>query len=114
MDSPYSEISADRYPFSNRELSNRLLRGYFDDCFDGVFEVSGAYPAWACMACAARQRPTVSFDPKSKSRCPNCDSDQVFEIATFQSRSARMGQMFEAAVRCLFLRKFGLELRPTP
>lgn len=114
MDSPYSEISAENYPRSGRGLSNSLLREYFDRCFDAVIERFGTYQAWACITCAADRRPSVIFDPDSASECPSCGSSRVFQVATFQSRAARVGKVFEAAVVHLFRLEFQLALTATP
>lgn len=113
LDSPYDLIANDSYPFEEAEITNQRLRSYFDECFDQVFHKWGIYPAWTCMECATKGVSLVLFEPV-KHGCPECRSTKVFEVATFQGRSARMGSVFESAVRTLFKRKFGLSLRPTP
>ena len=113
MDSQYYRIANDKYPFAHRQVTNQGLRDYFNSCFDEVFELSGAYPAWACLTCATTENKAVFFEPP-QGGCKISSSHRVFEVATFQSRASRMGSVFECAVRVLFKEKFSLDLRPTP
>lgn len=113
MQTPYDELALSNYPFNKKEISNKALRDYFDACFDAVFMTWGLYPAWVCMDCATNSTPLIQFKPPG-SNCPACGSSKIFEVATFQGRSARMGAVFESAVRLIFQRKYGLNLRATP
>lgn len=111
MGNEYFKIAADRYPFSNQALSDELLRRYFEECFDDMFEAWPEYPAWVCVQCATRKQPAVDFDFKHSSRCTVCGSEDIYQIATFQSRATRSGRVFQAAVQLLCEREFGIVLR---
>ena len=46
--------------------------------------------------------------------CPVCGSNRVFEVATFQSRSSIVGNVFESAVLHLLVTRFELPTASTP
>lgn len=113
MRNDYSKIAAKHYPFANRALSDGLLVRYFDECFDDMFAIWPEYPAWVCVRCATRGKPSVNFDFRYANACVSCRSSHVFQIGTFQSRAARSGRVFQAAVQLLFWNEFGMNLRST-
>lgn len=114
----YEAIAADGYRkfLDGFSLTNQRLRYYFDDCFQQAIDDAGCYPAWACIGCMGKyttESTTAAFGNMPK-RCPNCASDKVYEIATFQSRASVVGNAFENAVVCLLVTKFELPAVFTP
>ena len=113
MSIDYCQIALDNYPFEQGPLTNEALRSYFDHCFDRALEHSGLYPAYGCIACAADSSAEIHFGEKPN-RCATCDSDRVFQLATFQGRAPVYGSAFTSAVQLLFDLHFDIELLPTP
>lgn len=110
----YDAIAADGYRkfLDGVLLTNQRLRYYFDYCFQHAIDDVGCYPAWACIGCLGKSA-TAEFGNTPK-RCPKCDSDKVYEIATFQSRASVVGNVFEKAVIRLLVTKFELPATLTP
>ncbi|MXZ90176.1 MAG: hypothetical protein F4W95_02645 [Chloroflexi bacterium] len=111
----YDDIAAANYRqfIGVRSLTNDRLRDYFNACFQDAIDAVGCYSAWACIDCIRKGSPAAELGDKP-SRCPICESDRVFEIATFQSRAPAVGNAFESAVRHLLVRRFELPAEPTP
>lgn len=110
----YDAIAEDGYRkfLDGVSLTNQRLRYYFDYCFQHAIDDVGCYPAWACIGCLGRST-TAAFGNAPK-RCPTCESDKVYEIATFQSRASVVGNAFENAVMRLLITKFELPAAFTP
>lgn len=111
----YDDIAAANYRqfIGERTLTNDRLRHYFDSCFQTAIDRAGCYAAWACMSCIGNGTATARFGNRP-SRCPMCESREVYEIATFQSRASVVGNAFESAVRQLLMTRFELPAAPTP
>ena len=110
----YDEIARDNYHhISNSELSNGRLREYFNGCFQQAIDERGCYSAWVCIACIGAGSHTSEFGIAPQA-CPACGSGKVFEVATFQSRSSIVGNVFESAVRHLLAARFELPAMSTP
>ena len=110
----YDEIARDNYHhISSSELSNGRLRDYFNGCFQQAIDEKACYPAWACVACIGSGTATAEFGNLPQI-CPVCGSNRVFEVATFQSRSSIVGNVFESAVLHLLVTRFELPTASTP
>ena len=110
----YDEIARDNYHhISSSELSNGRLRDYFNGCFQQAIDEKACYPAWACVACIGSGTATAEFGNLPQI-CPVCGSNRVFEVATFQSRSSIVGNVFESAVLHLLVTRFELPAASTP
>ncbi len=110
----YEEIAQNNYHhIGNQALSNERLRDYFNGCFQQAIDEKSCYPAWACVACIGIGTATAKFGNLPQI-CPVCGSDRVFEVATFQSRSSIVGNVFESAVLHLLATQFELPAAPTP
>ena len=115
MTDTYHQIAQDSYNryINNVKLDNRILRSYFDRCFDDTLAFSGHYPAYGCVDCALRSTGVLYLGEKPNA-CQDCGSDRVFELGTFQGRAPVYGASFASAVQVLFQNRFNLNLRPTP
>lgn len=115
MTDTYDQIAEDSYDryINNAKLDNRILRSYFDRCFDDALAFSGHYPAYGCLECTLQSTGILYLGEKSK-KCDDCGSESVFQLATFQGRASVYGKVFASAVQVLFQNHFNLNLRPTP
>ena len=109
----YDQIALDNYSFEQGSLTNGTLRSYFDRCFDRALEQSGLYPAFGCINCAFDGTAEIVLGEKP-THCPQCGSDRVFQLATFQGRAPVYGSTFASAVKTLFNLQFDIELLDTP
>ncbi len=111
----YDQVAQTNYAsfLGGQEWNNNALRHYFDGCFQQAIDEVGCYPAWVCIGCAKEGGASACFGSRPR-YCPLCQSDRVFEVATFQSRAPVVGGVFESAVRYLLTTRFELPARPTP
>ena len=58
------------------------------------------YPAWACLDCSNAEY-GIKLD-----KCPHCNGDRIYEVATFQARGTVTGNVFQFAVHHIFERFF--------
>lgn len=112
---PYDAIASGNHRqfISGGTLSNSSLRNYFNACFQEAIDKTDCYPAWACIGCLGEGKATAEFGNKPN-RCPSCNANRVFEIGTFQGRSAVVGKVFEHAVSHLLRTTFELPAVSTP
>ena len=102
---------------SSGQLSNGRLRGLLTsmDAFSKLLTRRLAIQREACVACHwqwNRYRRVWQF---ASDMLPVCGSNRVFEVATFQSRSSIVGNVFESAVLYLLVTRFELPtLASTP
>ncbi len=108
----YAHIAESNYRVVSKRLTHATLQRYFDDCFNDAISQSGLYPAWVCMQCSPSNSGSIRYGIKPNT-CPVCDTDRVFEVATFQGRAPVVGSTFRAAVQALMRFRFELELRST-
>ena len=112
MISEFDHIAKSHYHMIENSPDDSDLRHYFDSCFADAISLFNLYPASVCMACAAKEEYPVIYGTKLK-RCQRCNSNQVYQIGSFQARSSVVGEAFQAAVRVLFANSFGLTINKT-
>lgn len=81
-------------------LADAALSEFFNQCFQDVIDDRHLHPASACMDCL-----TIHFG-EMPSECPDCGSDRLYQVATFQGRGTVTGNMFQQAVFYIFQRFF--------
>lgn len=114
MTLPFDAIAKNAYAkFLSVSISNSRLRDYYNTCFQQSIDHYGAYQCWACINCLRLGNQTQAWG-KPPSKCPNCNSATVYEIATFQARSSIVGNAFASAFSQLMQTYFRLPLIPTP
>ncbi len=108
----YEHIAERHLQEVETELRDSSLRRFFDNCFSEAIKMRQLYPAFVCMVCAEDGRYALTYGRNPK-RCPECNSNQVYQISNFQARSSVTGAVFQSAVRVMLRRMFGIELQPT-
>ena len=111
-DRVYQQIAENNYHLDHERLTNDALASYFDSCFDGVIKRFAVYPAFSCLDCASKSKPSTWFGPKPH-ECHVCLSSNVFEVGTFQKASTITGKMFVNAVKLLFSGVFEINMQKT-
>ena len=105
----YSPIVRERYAtLEAHSITTRALEEYFSGCFDDVIRQWKLYPMWVCMSCIASGTFTKDWG-KRRALCPTCGSSALYEVATFNARASKVGDVFECAFYYL-LRKQGIGL----
>lgn len=114
MAEPYDSIVRKEYDkFLNNSITNARLRDYFGACFQDSIDHYGAYQCWACINCLRMGNCTQGWG-KPPSKCPDCNSTLVYQIASFQARAPIVGNAFAAAFSYLMQTHYRLPLTPTP
>ncbi len=114
MTEPFDAISRNAYNrFLIRTINNTQLRDYFNTCFQDSIDHYGLYQCWACINCLRNGNTSQAWG-NPPSRCPHCNSSNVYEIATFQGRSSVVGNAFATAFSYLMNTHFNLPITPTP
>jgi hypothetical protein len=111
---PFNSIANETFDkYLKGGLSNLHLRDYFVVCFQKAIDNYALYRCWSCLSCLRSGNNTQGWgDPPS--RCPKCNSNSVYEIASFQARSSVVGSAFASAFSVLMLRHFRVPLVSTP
>jgi hypothetical protein len=82
-------------------LTDTSLSTFFNSNFQDIIDDRKLYPTWACMDC-------MTVHPGERpQQCTSCESDRVFEVATFQARGAATGNVFQEGVAYIFGEFYG-------
>ncbi len=114
MPEQFESIAKDAYDkHLSGGLSNQHVRDYYHACFQNAVDLYGLYQCWSCVNCLKAGKSSQGWG-HPPTRCPQCNSTSVYEIASFQARSSVVGNAFAAAFSTLMLWHFRVPLDPTP
>jgi hypothetical protein len=113
MPEPYDTIARQAYEkILGKEITNVRLRDYYNSFFQESIDHYGAYQCWACFDCHRHQKATQGWG-KPPSKCPQCNSKRVYEIATFQARASILDNAFTSTFSFLMQTHYKLPLVST-
>ena len=114
MTTPYKAIALEQCRLHlSSGVNNARLSRYYSECFQAVVEHFQVWPCWTCTNCLGNGHKTVSWGPKP-SKCPSCQRNSVYEVATFQARASHVGNAFTAAFQVAMEQVYRLPLTFTP
>ena len=93
-------------------VSDESLSAYITKAFDTAIKQFRLYPIWSCNNCTFDGNSTSEIGVKPE-RCPTCQSDLVYEVGSFQSRTTVLSKIFNRAVNTLFGELYELDLVST-
>ena len=114
MTTPYESIALEQRKLHlSSGVTNARLSRYYSGCFQAVVEYFKVWPCWTCTNCLGNGNPGVSWGTRP-SRCPSCQSNNVYEVATFQARASHVWNAFTAAFHVVMEQAYRLPLTATP
>lgn len=110
---PYKKIVEKNISVLDSGINDNTLSEYFENCFNDLMIELSIYQCWACVGCLENGNSTTGFGDKPNN-CPTCNSNKIYQIATFNKRASKAGDMFEWAFYHLMKEKFNLPIVHTP